>query len=352
MRNRGKGWRGLAVVAAVLAGPVVAHAHDLVCEKTANGETVLDIFTYPTTVVYDFTVTNIHPTLPSIATSISDPMFPNLGFTVPLTLQVGESETDQQTIVIDSFEECTELGGTPDDGTVTLTNTLTVGFDGGPTTCTAKVICHEKEEDKGCLTRTPGYWGTHPEITFQFLPVTSCGVSLGSVTAGQSNSIIEDLCSVGKDHKQYDSPQEAQLVRQCAAAALNIEASESLGGSCTAGSAVFARCCSSCGDPAPGCIEDLDAFNNSADTLLEDGGEINLCHELGLACDADPGACQAANGNGFVIDRVVADAPTQSSTPAASASAASPLSGGCSGGAGDLLALLGPAGLLALRRRR
>jgi uncharacterized protein (TIGR03382 family) len=209
-------------------------------------------------------------------------------------------------------------------------------------------------------TWTPGYWGTHPAITdeFLFLPLESCGEDLTTTLAGEAGSITEDLCSVGKDHKEYGSPQEAQLVRQCAAAALNIAASESLGGSCEESltSERFAECCTACGGTgaeiaASGCIEDLDEFNNSADTLLDGSSEINLCQELEVSsCAAEPAQCQAANGNGFVNDRE--GAAVVASSMASSPAPSSPTSGGCSGGPGGLLALLAAAGLLGLRRRR
>lgn len=342
-------WKGAAVAAAMVAAPL-ARAHDFVCVKTVNGQQSLEVSTFPTTLNYLWVITN-PLTTPSTITSLDDTMF-DISLTLPLTLAPGASTSATQTIVLDDLEECVELANNPSPGSpIQFTNTLTVGFDGGSRTCKATVLC--RPPGKGCLTRTPGFWGNHPGVTEEFLPIESCGHELTTTTAGTAGSVTEDICSVGKDHKLYDSPQQAQLVRQCAAAALNIAASEALGGSCTAGSTLFERCCSDCGSVASGCIEDLDAFNNSADTLLEDGNEIELCHALGLGppCGADPSQCQAAQGNGFINATPTASSPTVSAPTAAPTSA--PTSGGCGSGPAGVLALLATAGLLAgLRRRR
>lgn len=364
-------WKAVAFAAAILATPV-ANAHEFICEKTVDGEAAIHVYTYPKTVTYEWTITNTHPTEPSTIDDLTDTLFPALPFTLPQTLPVGGSVSDEQMLTIESYEACVELAAAgvlsplttspPSGDGVTLTNTLTVWYDGDPqTSCSAEVVCHPPEDDgEGCLTRTPGYWGTHPAVTAEFLSVESCGLELTTTEAGTEASITEDLCSVGNDHKVYGSPQEAQLVRQCAAAALNVAASAALDGSCEEALDPdrFAECCTTCGGAgaeiaASGCIEDLDAFNNSADTLLEDSSEISLCHALGLSCAAEPAACKAARGNGFVNDRAGAlDAPAPARTLSSGASPLSPSSGGCAGGPAGLLALLGPAGLLALRRRR
>ncbi len=353
-------WKGAAAAAAILAAPI-ASAHQFTCEKTVDGQDVVHVTTYPTTVTYAWTITN-PLSVPSTTNLVTDSVFfpqgsPNLPFTLPLTLAGGASVTESEPLTIDTYDECVDLANATAGGAVTLTNVLTVWFDSTSTTCDAQVVCHPPGE--GCLTRTPGYWGTHPNVTAELLPIESCGESLTTTTAHTAGSVTEDLCSVGKDHKLYGSPQEAQLVRQCAAAALNVAASESLGGSCETllTSARFAECCTACGGSgsdiaASGCIEDLDAFNNSRDTLLEGGEEISLCHELGLSCAAQPQQCQAANGNGFVIDRQVALTTGAVGAGAGESVPARPTSGGCSGGPGGVLALLGTAALLALRRRR
>jgi hypothetical protein len=101
---------------------------------------------------------------------------------------------------------------------------------------------------QGCLTRTGGFWGNHPAITAQFLPLSSCGISLTTTSANTAGSATEDICFGGKDFKQgKTSPQQLQLIRQCTVAALNIDATMENGGNCLADfpslASVFTTCC-------------------------------------------------------------------------------------------------------------
>ncbi|HKY32628.1 MAG TPA: hypothetical protein VJV23_08845 [Candidatus Polarisedimenticolia bacterium] len=182
------------------------------------------------------------------------------------------------------------------------------GIEGSDKTITAVAddVC---EAGEGCLTRTPGFWGTHPHVAEGFLPVEVCGISLTHAEAGAAGSTTEDLCFGGRDFKAAStSPQQLQLIRQCTAAALNIAASASAGGSCESSFAginnLVAECCTgpvaACSSGAAasalgasGCIERLDAFNHSPDTLAAFG-------PFGQPGPAQPAECREANGNGFV----------------------------------------------------
>jgi hypothetical protein len=161
---------------------------------------------------------------------------------------------------------------------------------------------------EGCLARTPGFWGNHPDITSLFLPILVCGVVLDTVEAGSGTSATEAICSVGNDHKIL-GPQLTQLVRQCTAALLNVAASASGGGNCPGEgdlpplTSLLNGCCgaeSVCtGDPVEGltiqsCIDQLDAFNNSPDTLPPFGPFVS-------PGPADPSQCQEARNNGIVV---------------------------------------------------
>jgi hypothetical protein len=182
--------------------------------------------------------------------------------------------------------------------------TCTVETTGAEVTTTADTVC--PAPGKGCITRTPGFWGNHPEITSQFLNVEVCGVTIDNVTAGDTSSAIEAICSVGRDG-QILGPQLTQLVRQCTAAALNIAASTEGGGNCSSESpnldAQMAACCSAqsaCTGEAPAgftvnsCIELLDAFNNSVDTLAPFGPFVGSQR-------ADSSVCRDARNNGVVV---------------------------------------------------
>lgn len=167
----------------------------------------------------------------------------------------------------------------------------------------AKDEC-EFEEREGCLTRTPGFWATHPHVTAEFLEIEVCGTTLDNVNAGNGHSAIEAMCSVGRDGRIL-GPQLTQLVRQCTAAALNIAASQELGGNCSSDfpgiDTTFAACCggeSICTGETVGdysvesCITALDFFNNT------DPDTLNFSSETG---PAQPKACQDSRNNGIVV---------------------------------------------------
>ena len=167
---------------------------------------------------------------------------------------------------------------------------------------------------EGCFTRTPGFWGTHPEVTELFLPVDSCGIITDNVLAATAGSAIEDNCFGGADFKDNNtSPQQLQLIRQCSAAALNLAATSAGEGNCETDypgiTLAFADCCSTlCNSGASGstisdsaCIETLDAFNNSNDTISCPDSPFPFCPSLGKnGFHANPKVCKDANGNGFV----------------------------------------------------
>jgi hypothetical protein len=166
--------------------------------------------------------------------------------------------------------------------------------------------CGCGEEKKGCITRTIGFWGTHPHITDDFLPITVCGNVLSTTLAGVCNSATEALCvSPGQEAGRTcdKNPPYAQLVRQLAAAKLNLAASAANNGSC--GSAIatrIAQCerlCDANKSTISGskCIDDLDAFNSSLDTVSTTPPPFDH------PGPANPDQCQAANGNGLLIGK-------------------------------------------------
>lgn len=159
--------------------------------------------------------------------------------------------------------------------------------------------CVEPPDDR-CLTRTPGFWGTHPHITGLFLPVTVCGETLDAVAAGSCSSATEAMC-VSPGRESRGNRAYAQLVRQLTAAKLNLAATGASGGTCgTEVPARIAECEALCGANQKtisnsGCIEDLAAFNESLDTFDVTPAPFDR------PGPAQPGECRAANGNGLVI---------------------------------------------------
>lgn len=170
---------------------------------------------------------------------------------------------------------------------------------------------------EGCFTRTPGYWGTHPDVTALFLPVSSCGYNVDELPEA-----IQDMCWGGKDKAwNQTSGQQLQLIRQCTAARLNLEATAFFDGDCEAtvdinGSLLerIEYCCEDlCTSGArkqdisrSGCIEDLDAFNNYWDEF-DPIDNIELCPNQLLGteppCDANSELCEDANGDGVINPR-------------------------------------------------
>jgi hypothetical protein len=192
----------------------------------------------------------------------------------------------------------------------TASVTCTVAGTAQQVTADAPPVVCEFREEEGCITRTPGFWGTHPGSdarigTYDFLPQTVCGTPLTNVAAGNGNSAIEAMCSVGTDGKIL-GPNKTQLIRQCTAAYLNVAVTLAEEGDCSSGypqlNAVLDACCDSdsiCTGEYQGsytmgaCINILDEFNNSEDTL-----DSELLNRPGMA---DPTACQGSKGNGVVV---------------------------------------------------
>lgn len=158
--------------------------------------------------------------------------------------------------------------------------------------------CEEPQPGGGCLTRTAGFWGTHPAITGQFLNgLTVCGQPLTTTQAGSCSSVTEALC-VSPGRESRGNPAYAQLVRQLAAAKLNLAASRNGCGPEIVSR--IAQCEALCGASqqtisASGCIEDLERFNESQDTVPITPAPFDT------PGPAQPTQCQTANGNGIVI---------------------------------------------------
>lgn len=168
--------------------------------------------------------------------------------------------------------------------------------------CIAGPSCEpcEVEPEDACITRTPGFWGTHPHITNLYLPQTVCGQPIDTVLAGSCSSATEAMCvSPGRESK--GNPSYAQLVRQLMAAKLNLAATAAAGGSCDPSIGAFVAGCEAlCAADgatidASGCIDGLAAFNESVDTF---GSTPAPFDRPGPANSAE---CRSANGNKVLI---------------------------------------------------
>jgi hypothetical protein len=211
----------------------------------------------------------------------------------PYDLAPGTSETSEGTLSVLTANAC-------NTASVTCTN----GSGEPVTEDAAPVICHVQPE--GCITRTPGFWGNRPITTVNYLPIEVCGKSINSVLAN-TLSTSETMCSVGKDGKILGD-QVTQLIRQCTAAALNLNLSKAEGGGCPdADNANFTDCCGAANDgTGPNlcsaqnsgsskgvseCIGLLDEFNNRYDSM-----PAKAFAKLGAA---QPTQCKASKNNGY-----------------------------------------------------
>jgi hypothetical protein len=265
-------------------------------DPRADGTNLITITATATTADLNFTSCTVTDTI-----NLTDPTCPadvGVGTNVPVTpatfpLAAGASQVVTGVV-----------GPLANDACNTATISCTVATTGQVKTDIDDTVC--PAPGKGCLTRTPGFWGNHPAITSEFLNVEVCGVTIDNVLASNGTSAIEAICSVGRDG-QILGPQLTQLVRQCTAAALNIAASVEGGGNCSTNfpnlANQMANCCSKqsvcTGVPndnftVNSCIEILDAFNNSIDTLDPFGPFVS-------PGPADSSVCRDSRNNGVVV---------------------------------------------------
>jgi hypothetical protein len=211
-----------------------------------------------------------------------------------------------------------------------------VVVDKESTTCTASCIegpsctpCEEPPNGGACLTRTIGFWGTHPWITNDYDPVTVCGATLGcngasdgksnpSCEVGTCTSIMEGLGSIPSELGSNQSY--VAMIRQLTAAKLNLNATSALFSGATCSGFKFqdktiqqwiTTCEALCGaDKATisnsGCIEALDAFNNSQDTgFTQTPAPFDRppVDDFGNVSGADPKGFTGAQKNKVVIGK-------------------------------------------------
>jgi hypothetical protein len=183
------------------------------------------------------------------------------------------------------------------------------------TSCTASCVagpscdpCEGVPPGGACLTRTIGFWGTHPDIAALYDPVTVCGFVVNGQLA-KACSTSEALCSSSNDYKQ--NPTYLSLVAQLTAAKLNLNATAALssGGLCSSwsyGGMTIQSWIGSCEATycntkkqiisTSGCIEALTAFNESQDT----GFDVTP-PPFDSPGPANINQCQLARGNGKYI---------------------------------------------------
>lgn len=131
--------RAIACLCAAIS--TTAAAHELSCEQTFNGERILVVDSYPTTIAVRVVVHNEHPTSPSEALSVTSELLPPASFETPFTLPVGASQTALFYVTVNSPEECAQLAGTESLYPDHLVSTVEVTWDLGSAQCSAELIC-------------------------------------------------------------------------------------------------------------------------------------------------------------------------------------------------------------------
>jgi hypothetical protein len=200
-------WRA-AVATAALGVAGAASAHEFDCKKTVNGGQVFTVESYPATLNYRFEVINTHPTAVSVALKAEDPRLAQHGFSFypvpPFELPVGGSVVDTFALEVPDYYACLRLAATDGLEDNIFDNVFRVRWELGSDHCSARVICMPPPPpppdggtpppdggtpppDGGggaCITRTQGFFGTHPDALAQCLaegPMELGFVSVSSV---------------------------------------------------------------------------------------------------------------------------------------------------------------------------
>lgn len=185
--------RWLGLLLGVLMWSPVVQAHDFRAEKLVNGVKQARVITYPATLTFTFSATNIHPTLESILLTAVDPLLTacTMSPAPPLTVAVGGNVTYQCEFTVPTYEACVALGeldtnpSTPNEE-VSFTNVFNISWDNGSAQDGVNVLCAQ-ERIRECddsvyistASSTPGGLPAAPSRLFTFDPVAGTLAPLG-----------------------------------------------------------------------------------------------------------------------------------------------------------------------------
>lgn len=140
MRNR---WF-IAGLVGFLAVTSSALGHELECEKTVNGETLLVVDSFPAKLTYELVVRNIAPDLPSDVLGAEDPLLESLGFEgfdTPFTLPVDGEVRKTFDVQLRDVKACLAMAKLDGSDDSAIDNSFTVRWDSGSAVCSARVEC-------------------------------------------------------------------------------------------------------------------------------------------------------------------------------------------------------------------
>lgn len=182
-------WGAAAISAAVLGVAGAASAHQLDCEKTANGVGTYTIPGFPASVDYVLRVINTHPSATSEVRGLEDALLEDLvGFVFapapPFPLAVGASQVyEPPTLPIASAEQCRAYAALDGREDLNIDNYFRATWDLGEVQCHARVVCPPPPPPpEGGATRTLGFFKTHPGALSACLAELGGSVDLGFVT--------------------------------------------------------------------------------------------------------------------------------------------------------------------------
>ncbi len=144
-------WLGLLLVGAAWAPN--AWANDFRAEKLVNGVKRYTVDTYPATLRFTLTATNIDPAHPSELLSADAPLMSacTLSPTPPLVVPEGEQVSYTCEVQVESYEDCLSLGArdanpsTPNNE-VTFTSTFGITWEAGASHAGANVLCRPRPD--------------------------------------------------------------------------------------------------------------------------------------------------------------------------------------------------------------
>ena len=152
-------WQAAAVAAATTVG-AAAHAHELACDKTIDGEPIKVVSQYPAVITYRLTIHNTHPSADSTVMSARDAMLEPYGFhftpAPPFDIPVGGKASTEFAVTVHSQDECLQMAAAQNGDTAPtapataidtvkpigrLDNTFRVAWDLGTAECRARLVC-------------------------------------------------------------------------------------------------------------------------------------------------------------------------------------------------------------------
>ncbi|WP_342381593.1 hypothetical protein NVS55_18395 [Myxococcus stipitatus] len=236
-------WLGL-LLGAVLWSPAVL-AHDFRAEKLVNGVKQARVVSYPATLSFTFTATNIHPTLDSILLTAMDPLLTacTLSPAPPLTVPVGGHVTYQCEFTIPTYEACIALGeldtnpSTPNEE-VSFTNVFSISWDNGAAQDGVNVLCVQERirecddtvyistasSTGGGLPSAPSHLFTFDPVAGTLSPLGDAGVPYNALAFNHIDGFLYAIAADGVNPPNFiriDANGSAQVIAPVVSGAAN-----------------------------------------------------------------------------------------------------------------------------------